>query len=281
MLRPFFAEGIGLHTGEPARVAVEPVPPGPGLVFETGAGPIPGSPDAIAGDAERRTDLAAGLARVRTVEHLLAALWWFGLTDARIRVDGPEIPALDGGAAGWCALLEKAGAVPAPRLVPLAAPLDVSGEPGSRALLVPVDSPESVSVRVELRYGDPAIGEQEFSFAPGRDDFTKAVAPARTFALLGEVEALLARGLARGGGLHNALVIGPEGPVNPEGARFEGEPARHKLLDALGDLSLLGGLPRARIDLIRPGHRLLHAVVRAATKLAPGPGNPASRVPGC
>jgi UDP-3-O-[3-hydroxymyristoyl] N-acetylglucosamine deacetylase len=269
MPRPFFAEGIGLHTGEPARVSVEPGAPGAGLVFETRAGAIPVRPENLAPDAERGTDLACGPARIRTVEHLLAALWWAGLCDARIRVEGPEIPALDGCAAGWCALLRRSGARPAPRLLPLVRAVEVEGEGGSRALLVPVDAPETASLRVELRFDDPAIGTEEFSFEPARDDFESAVAPARTFALLGEVEGLRARGLARGGGLHNALVLGREGPLNAGGARFPNEPARHKLLDALGDLSLLGGLPRARIELIRPGHALLHDVVRAARGLAP------------
>jgi UDP-3-O-[3-hydroxymyristoyl] N-acetylglucosamine deacetylase len=268
MPSPFFAEGVGLHTGEPARVAVEPGLPGTGLIFEAGGGTIPASCETIARDAERGTDLVAGPARVCTVEHLLAALWWFGVADARIRIDGPEIPALDGGAAGWCALLAEAGAVPGPRLFALARPLEVRGEGGARALLVPVDTRDLVSVRVELRFDDPAIGAQDFSFSAETDDFVTAVAPARTFALIAEVEWLRARGLARGGGLHNALVLGPDGPLNPGGARFANEPARHKLLDALGDLSLLGGLPRARIDLVRPGHRLLHAVVRAARVLA-------------
>jgi UDP-3-O-[3-hydroxymyristoyl] N-acetylglucosamine deacetylase len=269
MPRAFRAEGIGLHTGAAARVDVEPGPPGSGLVFETKNGSIRASGEAIAPEAERGTDLATGPARVRTVEHLLAALWWFGVNDARIVVDGPELPILDGAAAKWCALLGASGAIPGPRLIPLPAPFEVRGEGGARASLLPVDSPDLARVRVGLRFDDPAIGMEEFSFAPAGDDFVTAVAPARTFALLHEVERLRARGLARGGGLHNALVLGPEGPLNPGGARFANEPARHKLLDALGDLSLLGGLPRARIDLVRPGHGLLHAVVRAVSGLVP------------
>jgi UDP-3-O-[3-hydroxymyristoyl] N-acetylglucosamine deacetylase len=154
-------------------------------------------------------------------------------------------------------------------LIQLSRAVEVIGEGGSRASVVPVDSPAQASVRVDLRFDDPAVGRQGFSFSPQTDDFVTAVAPARTFALLDEVERLRARGLARGGGLHNALVLGPDGPLNPEGTRFANEPARHKLLDALGDLSLLGGLPRARIDLVLPGHRLLHAVVRAASGLVP------------
>lgn len=259
--RAFLAEGLGLHTGAPARVEVVPGAPGTGLVFETPRGSIPAGPAAIVGDAERRTDIERGPARVRTVEHLLAALWWYGVGDARILVDGPEIPALDGAAAAWCALLAAAGASPGPRLRPLATPVEVRGRDGARASLVPVDAPKMALVEVELRYDDPGIGRQRFSFAPARDDFVTEVAPARTFALQGEVGMLRASGLARGGGLHNALVLGPDGPLNPEGARFADEPARHKLLDALGDISLLGGLPRARIELIRPGHELLHRVV--------------------
>jgi len=277
---PFSREGVGVHTGERGSVRVSSGPARSGVVFATARGELLLRPAAIAADSRRATDLVGGAARVGTVEHLLAALAWFGVSGARIEVDGPELPILDGGAARWVEALAGAGAVPGPAFVRIRGPVRASiGE--SAGEIAPLAPGEAPVYSVALDFGGAPIGDPAAAFRPLEDDFASAIAPARSFALLEEVEALRGQGLARGGSLDNALVIGGDGPVNPEGMRFPNEPARHKLLDAVGDLSILGGLPWARVTLVRPSHALNHALVANAAALiedgaayspAPGPG---------
>jgi len=266
---PFFREGAGVHTGERGSVRVFCGTGRSGIVFATARGELVLGPESIAADSRRATDLARGAARVRTVEHLVAALAWFGVTDARIEVDGPEIPILDGSAAPWVEALAAAGAVPGPVFVRIREPVraSIGGSAGEIAPLAPGESPV---YSVALDFGEAPIGNPAAAFRPLEDDFASAIAPARTFALLEEVEALRALGLARGGNLDNALGIGGDGPLNPEGMRFPDEPARHKLLDAVGDLAILGGLLWARVTLVRPSHALNHALVAGAAALVEG-----------
>jgi UDP-3-O-[3-hydroxymyristoyl] N-acetylglucosamine deacetylase len=266
MFEPISRGGVGLHTGEECRVHLEPTPPGTGVVFVTADGSIQARPGAIDPASSRATDLLHGAARVRTVEHLLAALAWYGEADVSIEVDGPEIPILDGSAGPWVAALLAAGATPGPRFVEITAPLDVALD-RSTASLRPLESDGDPLVSIELGYDEPIpLGPSRVVFRPRTDDFTAAFSAARTFALEREVDAIRAAGLARGGSLDNALVIGENGPLNPCGCRFPDEPARHKLVDALGDLFLLGALPWAEIHAVRPGHRLLHELVRRAAE---------------
>jgi UDP-3-O-[3-hydroxymyristoyl] N-acetylglucosamine deacetylase len=261
--RPFLCEGVGVHTGERCAARVSPGPERSGVLFATALGEIPLRPESIAADSVRATDLARGEARVRTVEHLAAALAWFGVRGARIEVDGPELPILDGSAAPWTEALARAGAAPGPAFVRMREAVRI--ERGrSFGELVPLEPDGSPSYAVELDFGAAPIGPSQAAFRPLEDDLARELAPARTFALRGEVEALRARDLGRGGSLDNALVIGDGGPLNPGGMRFPNEPARHKLLDAVGDLAILGGLPWARVTLVRPSHALLHALVAAA-----------------
>ena len=268
---PFLCDGVGVHTGERCAARVSPGPEGSGVLFATARGEIPLQPYWIAADSVRATDLARGEARVRTVEHLAAALAWFGVRDARIEVNGPELPILDGSAAPWVEALVCAGAAPAPAFVRVREPVRV--ERGrSFGELVPLEPDGSPSYAVELDFGGAPIGPSHAAFRPLDDDLRRELAPARTFALRGEVAELRARDLGRGGSLDNALVIGDGGPLNPGGMRFPNEPARHKLLDAVGDLAILGGLLWAEVTLVRPSHALHHALVAAAaSRVADGP----------
>jgi UDP-3-O-[3-hydroxymyristoyl] N-acetylglucosamine deacetylase len=261
----FSRDGIGVHTGERGSVRVCPGAERSGIVFATARGEVALRPESIAEDSRRATDLARGSARVRTVEHLSAALAWFGTKDVRIEIDGPEIPILDGSAAPWVEALAAAGAVSCPAFVRFRETVRASID-ASLGEIVPLAPGESPAYTVELDFGTAPIGPTRATFRPLEEDFAAAIAPARTFALVEEVEALRAQNLARGGSLDNALVIGGDGPLSPGGMRFPDEPARHKLLDAIGDLAILGGLPWARVTLVRPSHALNHALVaRAAT----------------
>jgi UDP-3-O-[3-hydroxymyristoyl] N-acetylglucosamine deacetylase len=262
MFVPFEASGPGLHTGVRCKAGLAPGPAGSGTVFRTAAGEIPAVARHIDDSGVRATDLSCGRARVRTVEHLLAALAMSGLADVAVRIEGPEVPALDGCAAAWVELLARAEARSTLRGIEIAQPLELAVG-GSRAEVVPVASDDLAVYSVHLDYPRSSVGEPAASFAPFVDDFARRIAPARTFALEREVPRLLAAGLGKGGDLDNALVLGDDGPLNPGGMRFANEPARHKLLDLIGDLFLAGGLPRAVVTAHRPGHALNHALARA------------------
>ncbi|MCP4675322.1 MAG: UDP-3-O-[3-hydroxymyristoyl] N-acetylglucosamine deacetylase [Deltaproteobacteria bacterium] len=263
MFAPFLKEGVGLHTGEYARAVVEMGMPGTGVVFFTSDQAIPAGPDFVSPSQELATTLVRSGKRVATVEHLLAALAAFGETDVRISLEGEEVPILDGSSLPWVRALEEAGAEPGPRFVYLEEEFEVKADESS-ARMRPIGPEGEPSFQVAIDFSTLELGAQELSFHPLRDDFAAEIAPARTFALESEVDAIQGAGLALGGSLDCALVLGKRGPLNPEGQRFDDEPVRHKMLDALGDLFLLGGLPWAEVTLFKPGHRLLHELVRQA-----------------
>jgi len=256
--------GVGLHSGAMVQVTLSPAEPHQGYWFVRtdlpDADPIPACPQAVH-QTQLSTELAQGKATVRTVEHLLAALTGLGIDNARIDVDGPEMPLLDGSAQDWVALVGGAGtvkqAIPRQQGV-LTKPVTVhDGE----AFVTAVPAP-TCRLTYGIDFPVAAIGEQWFSWSPAAGDFSQQVAPARTFALAHQIDQLRALGLIKGGSLDNALVCGPEGWLNPP-LRFANEPARHKLLDLMGDLSLLGGLPQAHIVAYKASHKL-HVALAAA-----------------
>jgi UDP-3-O-[3-hydroxymyristoyl] N-acetylglucosamine deacetylase len=212
------------------------------------------------------TELRQGEAAVRTVEHLLAALVGLGIDNVAIELAGPEVPLLDGSALGWVEAIAQAGRTlqPAPRSI---AHIDrpVTVHQGDAFVAV---FPSTVTrFTYGIDFEAAAIGIQWFSWSPTTDPFSAegfaaAVAPARTFGLAHQVEQLRASGLIQGGSLDNALVCGEDGWLNPP-LRFDNEPARHKLLDLIGDLSLLGNLPVAHVVAYKASHRL-HGELAAA-----------------
>ncbi|NJL45876.1 MAG: UDP-3-O-acyl-N-acetylglucosamine deacetylase [Leptolyngbyaceae cyanobacterium SM2_3_12] len=206
------------------------------------------------------TELRRGEATVRTVEHVLAALTGLGVDNVRIEVSGPELPLLDGSAQDWVSAIAAVGQVSQGVAKSVAGllrqPVTVHhGEAFVSAFPAP-----ACRLTYGIDFEVAAIGNQWFSWSPGADPFdlegfATAVAPARTFGLAHQIEHLQASGLIKGGSLDNALVCSHEGWVNPP-LRFENEPVRHKLLDLIGDLSLLGGLPAAHIVAYKASHRL-------------------------
>ncbi|MDJ0762064.1 MAG: UDP-3-O-acyl-N-acetylglucosamine deacetylase [Myxococcota bacterium] len=264
MFAPFSKSGIGLHTGRPSSITVEMGAPGTGIVFIMNDGRIPATPVSIDDNGCLATTLRSCGNALHTVEHLMAALAAYGETDVRVTVDGDEIPILDGSALGWAEALKDRGAAPPPRFVHISRPIEVT-DGDSRAQLTPLPPDGSPLIRVTVDFSESCrIGCQEAAFYPLKDNFLNDVAGARTFAFASDVPSILASNRGLGGALDNALIIGPAGPLNPEGWRFPNELARHKLLDALGDLFLLGGIPWADIVLRKPGHRLVHALARRA-----------------
>jgi UDP-3-O-[3-hydroxymyristoyl] N-acetylglucosamine deacetylase len=253
----FVCSGVGLHTGLPTQVRVLPADPGYGRVFVRVD--LPGAPEIPASVASVHqtmlsTELAQGDAKVRTVEHLLAALAGLGVDNARIELDGPEVPLLDGSAQGWAAAIAEAGVVAQSALRQtyiLTEPIWIyQGD----AFVAALPAPE-LRFTYGIDFDLPAIGNQWHSWSPTQENFAEAIAPARTFGLAHQIDQLRANGLIKGGSLENALVCGAEGWLNPP-LRFSNEPVRHKLLDLVGDLSLLNLFPQAHVLAYKASHHL-------------------------
>lgn len=253
----FARSGIGLHSGETTQVRVLPAPPNSGRYFVRIDLPdAPIIPAAIASVSQTTlsTELAAGSAHVRTVEHLLAALAAMGIDNARIEIDGAELPLLDGSAREWAEAIAQSGTVTQSASRPilqLEQPIWVHQGDAFVAAIPALQLRWSYGIDFELS----AIGNQWFSWSPTVELFETAIAPARTFGLAHQIEQLRQAGLIKGGSLENALVCGAEGWLNPP-LRFSNEPVRHKLLDLVGDLSLLGAFPVAHVLAYKASHQL-------------------------
>jgi UDP-3-O-[3-hydroxymyristoyl] N-acetylglucosamine deacetylase len=266
LTRAIAVEGIGLHSGAACRVVLEPAGAGEGITFLRADLPAPVPIPARAEFAVPSalcTTLAREGQQVGTVEHALAALAGIGVADATLRVWGPELPALDGSAAPWVAAIEAAG-------------LRDLERPGAIRSLCQAftlrDGPrvarcrpcESLVLEVTIDFPHPLAQNQSMSLDLTPETFTREIAWARTFSLETEVPVLRARGLARGGSLQNALVLAEGGGVlNPEGLRGPMEPLRHKVLDLLGDLALIGTPVLARLVVEQPGHAFNLSLARA------------------
>jgi UDP-3-O-[3-hydroxymyristoyl] N-acetylglucosamine deacetylase len=255
---PVRLEGVALHAG--VRVAATLVArPGP-LAFAQAAAELPLDALLVA-RADRGVCLAGDGVRVDLVEHLLAALAASGVRrGVVVRVDGPELPLLDGGAAAWMRAVAELALPAEPPLLAVARAGEVAiGD--ARYAFAPG---EGVEVDVEIAFDHPAIGAQRASWRGDPGDFAARIAPARTFGFARDAAALRASGRAAGVDLDAVLVLGERGPL--PGARPPGpdEPARHKLLDLVGDLALSGGPPRGRVLASRPGHAATHLAVREA-----------------
>lgn len=204
-------------------------------------------------DTRLCTALQLGERRLATVEHLLAALAGCGISQAEILVEGEEIPLLDGSALPWVEAIGAAGLQPMGPRQAVQLPADglIERSGTSFAAALPADR---LSVAVAIEFPQAAIGRQLFSLDLNPETFVREIAPARTFGFREQVEQLLAAGLIRGGALDNALVCDGASWLNPP-LRFEQEPVRHKLLDLLGDLALVG-LPQAQVFAYRGSHGL-------------------------
>jgi len=253
----FERSGVGLHSGSIAQVRVLPAEVGQGRYFvRTDLPESPIIPALIVQlhQTRRSTELAQGSASVRTVEHLLAALSGMGVDNARIEIDGAEVPLLDGSAKDWAIAIAQSGVVlqPGDRSVySLTEPIWVHYRDAFVAALPAPQLRFSYGIDFELA----AIGQQWHTWLPEQESFESAIAPARTFGLAHEIDHLRSLGLIKGGSLENALVCSSEGWLNPP-LRFSNEPVRHKLLDLIGDLSLLGSSPCAHILAYKASHQL-------------------------
>ena len=254
---PFSLCGIGLHSGEQVSVTVSPAPIDSGRYFIYDQARIPANTSVVSA-SQLSTELRQDGTGVRTVEHLLSALFGMGVHNACITLDRPELPILDGSALPWVEEIAKVGIesqVEGDRLIPLTETVTVQ-KGDSFVTAIPADT---LRFTYGIAFPTKAIGEQWFSWSPEITDFSAEfaleIAPARTFTLAAYIEQARAAGLIKGGSLENAIVCDGDRWVNPP-LRFDNEPCRHKLLDLIGDISLLGFLPRAHILAYKASHNL-------------------------
>ncbi len=250
--------GIGLHSGSAVRMRLLPAEAGRGVVFvrtDRGRAEIPATLE-HAGPSFYATVLETEGVTVGTIEHLMAALYALQIDDLTIELDGPEVPILDGSSRPFVEAILAAGTVEldAPRLyLTVIRPVIVTHE-DKRIGVYPCND---YRVTYAIEFPHPGLGYQELTASLwGAEAFAEKLAPARTFTFESEVEALQKAGLARGGSLENAVVIGSEGLLNRDGLRFPDEFVRHKMLDLTGDLSLLGRPLRGHVVAYRAGHDL-------------------------
>ncbi|RUS95632.1 UDP-3-O-acyl-N-acetylglucosamine deacetylase [Dulcicalothrix desertica PCC 7102] len=259
-----FQTGVGLHSGVTTHVTIKSAAPGSGRYFvrvDLPESPIIPAQVAAVNHTVLSTQLGKNEIHIRTVEHILAALAGCGVDNARIEIDGPEVPLLDGSALVWAESIGKVGLLaqssPSKETIVINEPIWVKHED---AFVCAMPAPET-RFTYGIDFDLPAIGNQWYSWTmPTSEDysdksFVTEIAPARTFGLLDQIEYLQKSGLIKGGNLENALVCGPEGWLNPP-LRFPNEPVRHKILDLVGDLSLLGKFPQAHFLAYKASHQL-------------------------
>jgi UDP-3-O-[3-hydroxymyristoyl] N-acetylglucosamine deacetylase len=252
--------GVGVHCGREVSVTIRPAEANTGVTFfctsrdDGRERQIPATVRYVSA-----TDLCTAVgvpgATIATIEHLMAALSALGVDNATVEVDGPEVPIMDGSAGPFIEAVDQAGVDrldAALRYIKVAKPVRVE-DGSSWAEFTPHGGRR---IEVEIDFDNPLVGRQQFAADVDGGNFRHEVGRARTFGFLCEVERLWARGLARGASLENAVVVGEDRVINPEGLRFGDEFVRHKVLDAVGDLALAGVPILGRYRSYRGGHRL-------------------------
>ncbi|HJM51770.1 MAG TPA: UDP-3-O-acyl-N-acetylglucosamine deacetylase [Alphaproteobacteria bacterium] len=264
---PISCTGIGLHSGVRVAMTLRPAEAGSGIVFRRLDRPAPVADVAARWDGVSDTTLGTTIGNdegtsVATVEHLMAALYGCGVDNAIVELDGGEVPIMDGSAAPFVFLIECAGLIEQiPERSSICVLKTVEVEDDDRyACLSPYDG---FMLEVEIDFDNPLIAHQSWQFDAALGTFKDQLCRARTFGFLDDVEALRARGLARGGSLENAIVVGSEGVINQDGLRYGNEFVRHKALDAVGDLYLAGAPLLGRYHSQRGGHSLNNRLLAA------------------
>lgn len=264
--KPVELVGIGLHKGSPVRLRLEPMEAHGGIVFvrkDAGVS-IPLKPENVV-DTQMATVIGKEGYFISTIEHLLSAVYAYGIDNLRVIVDADEIPVMDGSSASFCLLLDEAGIVEqeAPKRI-LRIKKTVEVREGDK--YVKLMPSRDLQYRFAIRFNHPVIGEQRFALDFGREAYKNDIARARTFGFLHEVQYLRSKGLALGGSLENAVVLDDKKVLNPEGLRYTDEFVRHKILDAIGDMSLLGLNFIGAYEAFAGSHALNHKLTLALLK---------------
>src|SRR5262245_50611267 len=262
------ASGVGLHTGRKVRITLRPAPPDAGIVFRRvdldPAVDMPARAELV-GEARLASTLVQGEVKVHTVEHLMSALGGLGIDNAVVEIDAPELPIMDGSASPYVLLAQQAGIEEQPaakRFLRVKRRVEVD-EGDKWARLEPYDG-YRLSSSIEFRHPVIERTTQAVTVDFAETSYLKEIARARTFGFMHEVEQLKDSGLALGGGLENAVVLDEQGVLNSDGLRFADEFIRHKLLDAIGDLYLLGRPLLGAFTAHKSGHALNNRLVRTA-----------------
>ena len=261
---PVETKGIGLHTAVPVRLSLHPAPPDTGYVFrrtDLGGFEIPANVESVAQCSYATTLMRTGV-MLSTVEHLLSALRGCNVDNVYIEVDNLEVPIMDGSAENFAEMIETAGLTEqSTARRALMVRKKVSVESGNRRITI--EPAEAYEINCLIDFPHPLIGVQHRSLTLDNGSFGRDIASARTFGFVEEVEALRKANLIRGGSLDNAIVLTRDGMLNQTGLRFPDEFVRHKILDIVGDLALLGMTLLGRVTAERSGH-LLHAALMSS-----------------
>ncbi len=247
-------EGIGLHTGRYSKVRLKPAPRDTGIIFiRTDKEAMIKASIGSVTDTAFSTTLGYNGIKIRTVEHILAALYGLGIDNLIAEVNGPEIPILDGSSTELISLIIKGGIAKQSKKRPyIRITHPVSFADGHAEIAILPFNGRYITYRIHFNHH--LLGEQKMNFEFTEENFAIEIAPARTFGFLKDVEYLKANGFARGGSFDNAIVLGESGILNSAGLRFKDEFVRHKILDLIGDLSLSGFPIYGHIIASKTGH---------------------------
>lgn len=255
--------GIGLHSGSPVTMKLKPADDDYGIVFVRSdmAVSIPLQPKYVV-DTKMATVIGKGDVQISTIEHLLSAISAFGIDNLIVEVNADEIPIMDGSSASFCMLFQETGVAMQKKnkkILMLKKPVEIrDGDKFVR--LIPSKKNE---LDFEIKFDHPVIKNQKYEFVFTKSNYLKEIARARTFGFLKEVQYLRSIGKARGGSLDNAVVLDEKRVLNTEGLRFQDEFVRHKILDAIGDMMLLGMPFFARYESFAGSHHLNFQLTKA------------------
>jgi UDP-3-O-[3-hydroxymyristoyl] N-acetylglucosamine deacetylase len=262
--------GIGLHKGVPVKMILEPLEADQGIVFyrnDEGV-TIPLNPSSVV-DTKMATVIGKNGVVISTIEHLLSAIYAYGIDNLRIVLDNDEIPILDGSSSGYCMLIDEVGIQEQDKpKKAIRVKKEVSIEMGNK--IVKLKPSNHIIYDFSINFEHPVIGEQHFRFDYSIEDYKENISRARTFGFLHEVQYLRSVGLALGGSLENAIVLDDQKILNPDGLRYDDEFVRHKILDAIGDMCLLGYTMIGEYQAIAGSHHLNHLLTK---KLLEDPAN--------
>ncbi len=268
--KPVEVVGIGLHKGEPIKLRLEPLGSDAGIVFyrEDLALSIPLSPSSVI-DTQMATVIGNEKGYISTIEHFLSAVYAYGIDNLRVVVNGNEMPIMDGSAASFCLLLDEAGIQiqDKPKKV-IRVKRKVEVREGEK--FVRLEPSDEVRFDFEIDFEHPVIGRQSQSYSFGTRPFIQEIARARTFGFARDIQYLQSMNLALGASLNNAIGLDDEKVLNPEGLRFDNEFARHKILDAMGDMMVMGHNVLGAYSSFAGSHKLNHQLT---VKLLSDPAN--------
>ena len=255
--------GIGLHKGVPVKMRLEPLESDMGIVFyRADAGvTIPLKKEFVV-DTKMATVIGKDGVVISTIEHLLSALYAYGIDNLRIVIDNDEVPVLDGSSSGYCMLIEEAGIKEldkSKKVIKIKKMVEVTTSEGKRVCLKPSNR---IVYDFEISFDHPSIGKQNFHFDYSIAEYKENISRARTFGFLHEVQYLRSIGLAQGGSMENAIVLDQSKVLNPEGLRYDDEFVRHKILDAIGDMALLEYTMVGEYDAVAGSHHLNHLLTK-------------------